>query len=287
MREHTATLFADDFIFLEGPKWRNGALWVSDVFDHKVYRIFPNGQREVVCEVPNRPSGLGFLPDGTPIVVSSKDFRLYRIEGSKIVEYADLTAHVAGHVNDFTVDHAGRIFVGNFGYDYDAGEPPKDTYIHRVDPDGRISIAASGVEFPNGMVIINGGKTLVVAETWRGKLTAFDLSADGALSNKRIFADLGNRQPDGICADAEGAIWAGCFNTGEFLRVKDGGEVTDRIAFEGCGVSCVLGGSDNHTLFCTVFRGPVADLVALKRRAAVFTLRVATPSVVLGAVACS
>ena len=277
MREHTATLLAEDFIFLEGPKWRDGSLWVSDVFDHKVYRIGATGTRELVCEVPNRPSGLGFLPDGTPIVVSSKDFRLYRIDGSRIVEYADLTSHVGGHVNDFTVDHAGRIFVGNFGYDYDAGEPKKTTQIHRVDPDGRISIAATEVEFPNGMVII-GGKTLVVAETWRGRLTAFDLGPDGILSNGRIFANLGDRQPDGICADAEGAIWAGCFNTGEFLRIKDGGEITDRIAFDGCGVSCVIGGADGHTLFCTVYRGPVADLVAGKRKAAVFTLGVATPA---------
>ncbi len=274
MREHTATLLADDFIFLEGPKWRDGKLWVSDVFDHKVYRISPSGWRELVCEVPNRPSGLGFLPDGTPIVVSSKDFRLYRIEGSKIVEYADLTAYVRGHVNDFAVDHAGRVFVGNFGYDYDGGEAPMETVIHRVDPDGRISIAASGVEFPNGMVIIKGGKTLVAAETWRGKLTAFNLSPDGVLSNKRTFADLSPRQPDGLCADAEGAIWAGCFNTGEFLRVLDGGEVTDRIIFEGSGVSCVIGGPDDHTLFCTVYCGPVADLIAQKRKAAVFTLPV-------------
>lgn len=278
MREHQADLLAEDFIFLEGPKWRNDRLWVSDVFDHTVYRLGMNGEREKVCEVPHRPSGLGFLPDGTPIVVSSKDFRLYRIDGSNLVEYADLTDHVGGHTNDFAVDHAGRIFVGNFGYDYDGGEPPKTTHIHRVDPDGRISIAASGVEFPNGMAILNDGKTFVVAETWRGKLTAFDLSSDGVLSNQRIFADLGERQPDGICADAAGAIWAGCFNTGEFLRIKEGGEITDRIGFDGCGVSCVIGGPDKHTLFCTVYRGPVEDLIAQKRKAAVFTLHVDHPA---------
>jgi sugar lactone lactonase YvrE len=274
MRELKAERLADDFIFLEGPKWRDDRLWVSDVFDHKVYRLGLSGEREKVCDVPNRPSGLGFLPNGAPIVVSSKDFRLYKIVGSGIEEYADLTKHVGGHVNDFCVDHAGRIFVGNFGYDYDAGEARKPTHIHRVDPDGKISVAASGVEFPNGMVIINGGRTLVVAETWMGKLTAFDLSTDGVLSNKRLFADLGERQPDGICADAEGAIWAGCFNTGEFLRIRDGGQVTDRIAFDGCGVSCVIGGPDKHTLFCTVFCGSVDELVAFKRKAAVFTLPV-------------
>jgi sugar lactone lactonase YvrE len=224
------------------------------------------------CAEP--PSGLGFLPDGTPIVASSKDFRLYRIIGEGLIEYADLTAHVGGHVNDFTVDHVGRIFVGNFGYDYDGGEDIRPTVIHRVDPDGLISVAAENVEFPNAMVIIDNGRTFVVAETWRGKLTAFDLSPDGQLSNRRTFADLGHRQPDGICADAEGAIWTGCFNTGEFLRVKAGGDITDRIAFEGCGVACTIGGPDRHTLFCTVYCGPVDDLIAGKRKAAIFTVPV-------------
>ena len=275
MHDHIATRLIDDFIFLEGPKWRDGTLWVSDVFDHKVYRLGLDGSREVVAHVPHRPSGLGFLPDGTLIVASSKDFRLYRIADGQIAEYADLTAHATGDVNDFAVDAAGRIYVGNFGYDYDAGEPRKTTNIHRVDPDGSISVAAPDVDFPNGMVIINQGRTLVVAETWEGRLTAFELSPDGILSNRRVFADLGERQPDGICADAEGAIWTGCFNTGEFLRVLDGGEITDRVQFDGSGVSCVIGGADGHTLFMTVYCGPVADLVAGKRKAAVFTLPVA------------
>ena len=274
MRDHKAEKLAENFIFLEGAKWRDERLWVSDVFDHKVYCLGLNGEREKIADVPNRPSGLGFLPDGTPIVASSKDFRLYRIAEGGIEEYADLTHHVGGHVNDFTVDHAGRIYVGNFGYDYDGGEAVRATHIHRVDPDGTISVAASDIEFPNAMVIINNGCTLVVAETWRCKLTAFDLSPGGALSNRRTFADLGPRQPDGICADAEGAIWTGCFNTGEFLRVKDGGQITDRVAFDGCGVACVIGGPNQHTLFCTVYCGPVEDLIAGKRKAAVFTVTV-------------
>ena len=127
MRDDIATRLIDDFIFVEGPKWRDGKLWVSDVFDHKVYRLGLDGSREVVAHVPHRPSGLGFLPDGTPIVVSSMDFRLYRIADGQIAEYADLTAHATGHVNDFAVDAAGRIYVGNFGYDYDGGAPRKTT----------------------------------------------------------------------------------------------------------------------------------------------------------------
>jgi sugar lactone lactonase YvrE len=277
MTSHRPSLFAEDFIFLEAPRWHGDELWVSDVFDHTVYALSPDGGRRKVCQVPHRPSGLGFLPDGTPIVVSSKNRKLMTIAGDAIVDYADLSAIATGDVNDFTVDRHGRIYVGNFGYDYDGGEPKALTQLHRVDPDGSISVAASGLEFPNGAVIINGGKTLVVAETWAGRLTAFDIDEQGQLDHRRIFADLGSRQPDGICGDAEGAIWVGCFNTGEFLRVLDGGAIIDTIAFDGRGVSCTLGGAGGHQLFCTVYRGTVDELVAGRRNAAVFTVQVGVP----------
>ena len=277
MTKHQPSLFADDFIFLEAPRWHENRLWVSDVFDHVVYALTAEGVRTKVCDVPHRPSGLGFLPDGTPIVVSSKNRRLMKIEGNALVEYADLSALASGDVNDFAIDRHGRIYVGNFGYDYDAGEPKATTALHRVDRDGSISVAATGVAFPNGSVIINGGKTLIVAETWLGRLTAFDIDDDGKLGHRRIFADLGAREPDGICSDAEGAIWVGCFNTGEFLRVLDGGTITDVIAFEGRGVACTLGGKDGRELFCTVYRGSIDELIARKRNAAVFVVPVAVP----------
>ena len=277
VRERKAELFADDFIFLEAPRWHQGKLWVSDVFDHKLYNLSVDGTRQFVCEVPNRPSGQGFLPDGTHIVVSATDNQLLAVENGKLRQYADLSGHAAGYLNDFAIDRHGRIYVGNFGYDYDAGEPRKLTSLHRVDPDGSVHEVAKGADFPNGSVVINNGRTLIVAETWIGKLAAFDLSEDGTLSNMRIFADLGDRQPDGICADQENAIWVGCFNTGEFLRVRDGGEITDRIAFGGRAVSCVLGGSDGRQLFCTVYSGSVPELVAKKRLGCVFTVRVDVP----------
>ncbi|TAX49685.1 gluconolactonase [Rhizobium leguminosarum] len=278
MRHLHAQRFADDFIFLESSKWRDGRLWVSDVFDHRVYSISPEGEREVVCQVPHRPSGLGFLPDGSLIIVSSKDKRLLRFHGGKTEEYADLSAHAAGDVNDFAVDELGRIYVGNFGYDYDAGETPRSTSLHRVDLDGSITEVAKGVEFPNGAVVIDAGRTLVVAETWVGRLTAFDLAADGTLSGSRVFADMGERQPDGICADAEGAVWVACFNTGEFVRVLEGGEVTDHFQFEGRGVSCTLGGFDGRQLFLSTYLGPSECIAAGDRRGALFTAKVDVPT---------
>ena len=133
------------------------------------------------------------------------------------------------------------------------------------------------MDFPNGSVVIDNGRTLVVAETWNGRLLAFDLGEDGRLSNRRTFADLGERQPDGLCADREGAIWTGCFNTGEFLRVMSGGEITDRVAFDGRAVSCILGGNDGRQLFCTVYSGSIPELVEKKRLGGVFSVMVDVP----------
>ncbi|WP_423066074.1 SMP-30/gluconolactonase/LRE family protein [Devosia sp. CN2-171] len=269
--------FTDDFIFLEGPKWREGELWVSDVFDHRVYAIAADTSRRVVCEVPQRPSGLGFLPDGSLIIVSSKDRRLLRLKEGHTTEYADLSSHATGDVNDFAVDPMGRIYVGNFGYDYDAGEPRKATSLHRVDPDGSITEVATGVEFPNGSVVIDNGRTLVVAETWAGRVTAFDIDDEGRLSNRRLFADMPGREPDGICADAEGAIWVACFNTGEFVRVLHGGKITHRYRVEGRGVSCTLGGPDGRQLFLSAYLGPVSDLVQGRRLGTLLIAEVDVP----------
>jgi len=272
-----AQFFADDFIFLEGPKWRERHLWVSDVFDHCVYAISADGHRRRICEV-DRPAGLGFLPDGTLIIVDQKARRLLRLDGDTTSEYADLSRYAAGYVNDFAVDAKGRIYVGNFGYDYDAGELPKTTSLHRVDPEGTISTVATGVDFPNGSVVVNGERTLIVAETWVGRLTAFDLNEEGELSNRRIFAELGERQPDGICADAEGAVWVGCFNTGEFIRVLDGGRITHRLQFEGRAISCALGGVDGRQLFLSTYLGSVDDIVAGKRKGTLFMTKVHVPA---------
>jgi sugar lactone lactonase YvrE len=274
MREHRATLLADGFKFLEAPKWHDGQLWVSDVFDNRVFALAPDGERREVCIVPARPSGQGFLPDGRHIVVSAKDCRLVEVKDGNLSTYADLSGYAAGYVNDFAIDADGRMYVGDFGYDYDAGEARKTTKLHRVDPDGSIIAVADGVDFPNGSVIVDNGGTLIVAETWEGRIAAFDLDAQGNLSNRRVFADLGDRFPDGLCADAEGAIWVGCFNTGEFLRVLDGGEITDVFRFDGSAISCVLGGEDGKTLFMTTFLGPSDEIATEKRKSAVFTARV-------------
>jgi len=276
MQELGADKVCDDFIFLEAPKWRDGKLWVSAVFDRSVFSIAPDGARTLVAELPkpNCPNGIGFLPDGSLIIASGLQQKLLRVANGQTSVYADLSGHLVDQVNDFAIDAEGRVFVGAFGYDYFAGAQAQESNLVRVDPDGSIETVASGLEFPNGAVFLYGGKLLVVAETWRGRLTAFDVK-DGRLYNKRTFADLAGRLPDGVCADAEGAIWTGSFNTGEFLRVLDGGAITHRVKLEGsCCVSCVLGGESGRELFMTAFMGTPDRIAAGKRLGAVYKTRV-------------
>jgi len=273
--EPEVTLLADDLIFGEAPRWRDDGWWLPDVFDCKLYRIDDAGRKTVMIDdLPLRPNSIGFMPDGALLLVSSAARQLLRYKDGVLRCHADLSGIGTSHLNDFAIDDAGRVYIGDFGYDLHGGEAKRETHLYLVDLDGSVRIAASGIEFPNGMVLLDGGRKLVVAETWRGVLTAFDRSPTGALSNPRLHADLGGRQPDGICADAEGGIWVPAFNTGEVVRVLEGGAITHRIQFEGSAVACQIGGPDGHTLLCSVYAGSMADSQANKRLGAVFTARV-------------
>jgi sugar lactone lactonase YvrE len=277
MKDHSATLLADGFVFLEAPRWHNNQLWVSDVFDKKLHVVQLDGSRDFVCDVPGRACGIGFLPDDTPIVVSCAEKKLLKVSGNTASVYADLSEIATGDLNDLVTDEEGRIYVGNFGYDLFGGAQAELTDIHVVEPNGSIRVAASGLEFPNGSIIKDSGCTFVVAETWSCRLTAFDRGPDGALTNPRLYADLGERQPDGICVDAEGGIWVGCYNTGEFVRVLDGGEITDIVKFDGNAVACALGGEQGNTLFCCVYLGTDDELKARQLRSAIYTVEVDVP----------
>ena len=243
----------DGLTFPEGPRWRDGALWFSDFYSHRVLRVDISGYVDVIVEAPERPSGLGWRPDGTLLVVLMDSRRLMRLDGDTLGVVAELSAVATGPCNDMVVDAKGRAYVGNFGYDRLGGEPEKLTCIARVDLDGRVTRAADGLLFPNGTVISADGRTLIVAETFAHRLTAFDVAADGALSNRRLFAQLDDCFPDGICLDAEGAVWVADARHPRVLRVLDGGRIErtvvtgDRFAF-----ACMLGGLDRRTLFvCT------------------------------------
>jgi sugar lactone lactonase YvrE len=252
-RDPTIEVLLEGLTFPEGPRWHGGRLWFSDFYSHRVLAVDPRGKAETIAQVPQRPSGLGWRPDGTLLVVSMLDRRLLALERGELRTVADLSALATGPCNDMVVDREGRAYVGNFGFDRHGGEAERTTCLIRVEPDGRLVRAADDLFFPNGMAITPDGKMLVVAETLAHRLTAFDIAEDGALGNRRVFARLEGCFPDGICLDAEGAVWVTDARGHDVLRVFDGARIErrlsvgDRFAF-----ACMLGGEDRRTLFlCT------------------------------------
>lgn len=239
--------------FPEGPRWRDGRLWFSDFYLHEVVRVDLLGRRETVVAVAGQPSGLGFLPDGRLLVVSMVDRRLLRLDPEGLIEVADLSLLAPAPCNDMVTDSVGRCYVGNFGFDRRAGDPPTTTCLIRVDPEGETTVVADDLFFPNGTIVSADGTTLVVAETRRGCLTAFEIDALGDLSKRRTWADLGNHVPDGICLDQEGAIWVADPRHAVVLRVHEGGRISDVVSTGDRGAyACMLGGEDRRTLFvCT------------------------------------
>ena len=239
----------DGLAFAEAPRWHGGKLWFSDMYTHSVHYLKPDGQLTTVAEVPGKPSGLGWLPDGRLLVVSMAERKLLRLEAQGLVEHADLSQLAGFDCNDMVVDIQGRAYVGNLGFDVFGGAAMQPTALVMVTPDGQARTVADGLLFPNGAVITPDGKTLIIAETFGYRLTAFDVAADGSLNGRRSWAELGGVMPDGICLDAEGAIWAGSPLTSEFVRIREGCEITDRIACTQPAIACALGGADGRTLY--------------------------------------
>jgi len=238
--------------FPEGPRWHDGRLWFSDMHAKEVIAVDLEGRAETIVRVPGDPSGLGWLPDGRLLVVSMQDRRLLRLDPGGLAEVADLSGIASYHCNDMVVDAEGRAYVGNFGFDLHAGGPPAPANLALVHPDGRAEIAAADLRFPNGTVITPDGRTLVVGESFGACLTAFDVAADGSLSGRREWARLQGAVPDGICLDAEGAIWVASPIGGKVLRVREGGEITHSLDVETDAFACMLGGPEGTTLFvCT------------------------------------
>ncbi|MFT4066980.1 SMP-30/gluconolactonase/LRE family protein [Paraburkholderia sp.] len=238
--------------FGEGARWHDGKLWFSDFYTHRVQTVDLDGHTQVIAQVPQRPSGLGFLPDGTPLVVSMLDHRLLAIDSDGCTRLvADLSEVAGGPCNDMVVDRHGRAYVGNFGYDKNNGAESRLTRIIRVDPDGSIHPTGAEVSFPNGMVITPDAKHLIVGETFAHRLSMFDIDARGDLHGHRYFAELEGCNPDGLALDAEGAVWVADPFGKRVLRVFEGGRIEREITFEpGRGAyTCALGGPQRRTLF--------------------------------------
>lgn len=245
------TLVAN-FRFTEGPRWHDGRLWFSDMHDKKVWAVSEDGDAESIATVPNEPSGLGWTPDGKLLIVSMQDRKLLCLERSELIEAADLSALTSHLCNDMVVDSHGRAYIGNFGFDLHANQKPAPTTLIRADPDGSVHIVADDLMFPNGSVITPDGKTLIVGETFGARLTAFSILDDGTLTDRRVWATMDGTVPDGICLDAEGAIWVASPVGNCVLRLKEGGEVLQKIELDRGAYACMLGGPARQTLYiCT------------------------------------
>lgn len=261
-----ARVLAGGLAFGEGPRWRDGRLWFSDFYRHGVYTLELDGTETKIVDVPQQPSGLGWLPDGRLLISSMRDRKVLRLDPEGLVVHADLSEIADFHVNDLITDASGRAYVGNFGYDLHADMHTRDipsiladesaanTRLARIDPDGGVHVATENMRFPNGMVLLNQGRTLVVAETLRLQLTAFDIADGGTLSNSRVWASTAEQMvaPDGIAADPEGGIWVTAALGPAVLRYAEGGAVTGMVQTSQNAFACALGGPDGRTLFvCT------------------------------------
>ena len=273
-------IVCDGFTFIEGPRWQNGALWFSDFYDEAVFRWSPHGTAERMVTVPLRPSGLGWLPGGDLLIASMLDKSLYRLSDQGTLScHADLSEVAERRINDMLVDPEGRAWVGNFGFDLPAGEPVTPGTLARVDAGGAVHAAAGDLLFANGMALLDEGTTLVVAETFRGCLTAFDISSHSELCNRRLWAQLPEGAvPDGICVDAEAAIWVASPTTGTVLRLAAGGEVLDTIDTGRQAIACALGGDDGHTLFVSTAVATDRDTCLAVRSARVEAYAVSVPA---------
>ena len=262
--------------FGEGPRWRDGYLWFSDFYRHGIFRVDENGTEELVLEVPTQPSGLGWLPNGNLVFVSMLDRCLKQMDPTgEVSAHADLSHIAGGPCNDMVVGADGTAYVGNFGFEQ--GEDFAQATLAIVDADGTTRSGPDGLDFPNGTVINPEGNRLVIAESYGRRLLSFDIERDGSLTGRHLFADLGERVPDGICLDVEGGIWVGDPANHSDFRVVDGGEITHHIDLELNCYACALGGEDRRTLYLvtapTSGRGGAAD----RREGRIERIRVETP----------
>jgi sugar lactone lactonase YvrE len=247
--------------FGESPRWHDQRLWFSDWVAQEIIAVDPEGRSEVIVRVPfpSIPMCIDFLPDGRLLIISTHEKLLLRREpDGMLVTHADLSGLSDLGFNEIVVDGRGNAYINGGGFDLMAGEKFAPGIVALVTPEGKTRQVADGIAFPNGMAVMPDNSTLIVAESYGKRLTAFDIATDGSLLNRRVWADLGSGVPDGICLDADNAVWYGDVPNKRCVRVREGGEVLQTIDLDrGC-FACALGGADKRTLFmvATEWRGP-------------------------------
>ena len=272
-------LLVDGVDFGEGPRWHDGRLWYSDFHQRAVYAVTPDGEREVVHgDLSDRPSGLGWTPDGRLLVVAMQQRKLLREDDTgALVEHADLSGVAGGHCNDMVVDAAGNAYVGNFGFDYEGGGRFGTADLALVRADGTVEVAATGLRFPNGSVITPDGRTLIVGESFGAGYEAFTIADDGTLAEQRRWADVPGMAPDGCTLDEDGAIWFADALGSQVVRVREGGDVTQTLPTPQPTFACALGGDDGRTLYVLCAPSSRPDEVVGRAAGAIHQVRVDVP----------
>jgi sugar lactone lactonase YvrE len=234
-------------VFGESPRWHDGRLWFSDWGANQVIALGTDGAHEVIATVPSFPMCIDFLPDGRLLIVDSARQQLLRREpDGSLVPHADLSEISTKPWNDIVVDERGNVYVNTIGFDFPGGEFAPGLVVF-VTPEGHVRQVADNVAFPNGMTITPDGTTLIVAESYANQLTAFDIGADGDLSNRRVWAQTPGDHPDGICMDAEGALWYADVGNQHCVRVREGGAVLATVDLDRGAFACALSrGEDPH-----------------------------------------
>jgi carbohydrate kinase (thermoresistant glucokinase family) len=241
----------DKLMFPEAPRWYQNWLWFTDQHAQRVIRVNQRGERETIATMDDLPGGLGWLPDGRLLVVSMIKRQVVALVEGRLTPYTDLSALAAFHCNDMLVDRLGRSYVGNFGFDLHGGEVQAPAELILVEPNGCPRVVAEDLIFPNGCALSHDGCTLLVAETFASRITAFSVDEHGDLSNRRVWAELDGAYPDGIALDKEGNLWIAAPNLSRVIKVKEGGEVIQEIQPIGDPYACILGGETGETLFIT------------------------------------
>ncbi len=267
----------DGVDFGEGPRWHDGRLWYSDFHQRTVFSVGGGGDRRAEhADLDDRPSGLGWLPDGRLLIVAMTSRRLLIADGDgHVSDHADLSAVATGHANDMVVDAAGNAYVGNFGFDYEEGGRFATAALALVRPDGSVETAATGLRFPNGSVITPDGATLIVGESFGAGYEAFTINDDATLGERRRWADVPGMAPDGCDLDVDGGIWFADALGSQVVRVVEGGKITDRLPTPMPVFACALGGDDGRSLFVLCAPGSHPDLVAGKAAGVIYRATIA------------
>lgn len=272
------SITASGLAWPESPRWKDGALWFSDVHNFRLMKIVPGRQATEVAAFPGRPAGMGFMPDGRLLLATALDKKLWWVSAEGDITLAmDLSPHAKGLLNDMVVDCTGRAWVGDTGFDLLNGEPEAPGALLTWAPGSPVEVAAADLQFPNGIAISPDHGTLYLAETFGRRISVFAMIGGGKLSGRRTHATLEER-PDGLCLDAEGALWVPLLWRQEFQRIDARGLITHRIVLKSeRAISCVLAGADRRTLFLGASEIDESDKSNVKRVGAIRQCAVTVP----------